>query len=249
MTIATITLQEQAAAPAAHPVHLPIRRRHSLKRRISASCPENVEAMALDAQPAKKCGEIPSNFLPETGCASAMDIDSVPSCVEFQDYVPTNYSFGPIHKDTIISSVAAVLHSWVDNAPTAPTSLFTGRASVSMTQFVSALVELLDYLRCDDTVLLTALCYIKRLSLGLYAVSAMNVFRLLLSSMLASIKYNDDIGISNIQFAQLVGLELKDIMALELNFMPLLQYKLYVPEAEFAGVCEEVRNIALNTVC
>eukprot|EP00698_Gefionella_okellyi_P007510 TRINITY_DN1840_c1_g1_i1.p1 TRINITY_DN1840_c1_g1~~TRINITY_DN1840_c1_g1_i1.p1 ORF type:complete len:220 (+),score=37.75 TRINITY_DN1840_c1_g1_i1:63-722(+) len=189
-----------------------------------------------------------SVFFPEGAETAPVDVEnliviepgSLPGCAGFEDY-----SCGePIDNSIIVPCVAAMLHIWVDNAPTAPISVFTGRASVSMTQFVSALVELLDYLRCDDTVLLTALCYIKRLSLGLYAVSAMNVFRLLLSSMLASIKYNDDIGISNIQFAQLVGLELKDIMALELNFMPLIQYQLYVPEEEFAGVCQEVRNMA-----
>eukprot|EP00698_Gefionella_okellyi_P007511 TRINITY_DN1840_c1_g1_i2.p1 TRINITY_DN1840_c1_g1~~TRINITY_DN1840_c1_g1_i2.p1 ORF type:complete len:222 (+),score=23.65 TRINITY_DN1840_c1_g1_i2:63-728(+) len=189
-----------------------------------------------------------SVFFPEGAETAPVDVEnliviepgSLPGCAGFEDY-----SCGePIDNSIIVPCVAAMLHIWVDNAPTAPISVFTGRASVSMTQFVSALVEMLNYIHCDYTILLTALCYIKRLSRGLYPVSYLNVFRLLLSSTLASLKFIDDIGISNNEFARLVCLELKDIGRLELNFMVLIRCQLYVSEAEYAAVYGEVRNMA-----
>eukprot|EP00698_Gefionella_okellyi_P007513 TRINITY_DN1840_c1_g3_i1.p1 TRINITY_DN1840_c1_g3~~TRINITY_DN1840_c1_g3_i1.p1 ORF type:complete len:278 (+),score=48.34 TRINITY_DN1840_c1_g3_i1:80-835(+) len=167
--------------------------------------------------------------------------------VDVQDYVPIPYYFGePIDRDSMVSGVAAVLHSWVDSAPSAPASIFTGPCSISIPKFVAVLVELLDCFEYHDNVLLIALCYIKRLSLGLHHVSAMNVFRLLLSSVLASIKYNEDVAVNNRQFAELVDLEFEDVNALERKFLSLLQYRLCISEAEFAGMCQEVRMAAAD---
>eukprot|EP00698_Gefionella_okellyi_P020238 TRINITY_DN6329_c0_g1_i7.p1 TRINITY_DN6329_c0_g1~~TRINITY_DN6329_c0_g1_i7.p1 ORF type:complete len:734 (+),score=188.98 TRINITY_DN6329_c0_g1_i7:104-2305(+) len=164
--------------------------------------------------------------------------------VEYQDYVPTNYSFGePLDREAIDFGVIALLHLWTSDAPTAPDSIFTGYSSITITELVSQLFDLLDSYEYDDNVLLTALCYIKRLSLGLYPVSATNVVRLLLSSV-SSIKFIGEPEFTNKMFAPLVDVEQKDVDALEREFLSLLQYQLHVTQAEFAGVYQEVRHMA-----
>lgn len=204
------------------------RRTWVVKRRITASCPESMEAEChYESQVTK------------------MDIDTTEMIHGPANDPPIAYKAETIERERMVDLVATAIHKWVDNAPTAPTNLFTGRASVSMQQFVSALLELLDYLRCDSNVLLTALCYIRRLGTS-YPVCSLNIFRLLLSSILAAIKFSDDVGITNVQFAQLVGLEVRDIMALEINFLPLIRYELYVREQEFVELCNEVHSVSTS---
>eukprot|EP00698_Gefionella_okellyi_P021641 TRINITY_DN7057_c0_g1_i1.p1 TRINITY_DN7057_c0_g1~~TRINITY_DN7057_c0_g1_i1.p1 ORF type:complete len:215 (-),score=22.99 TRINITY_DN7057_c0_g1_i1:234-824(-) len=146
-------------------------------------------------------------------------------------------------KVSIVSSVAQVLQSWVKVVPNAPTTIFSGNASVSIEHFVTALMDLLNYLQCDETVLLTCITYLKRINNSNFAITQANVFRLLLASMLVSIKFCDDIGITNSLFAQLVGLELKDVLTLERNFLTMMDFQFYISEPEFVSICADVRNV------
>jgi len=146
-----------------------------------------------------------------------------------------------VDKSVIVASVAQVIQAWIKTVPQAPTTIFSGNASVSLEHFVSALVDLLNYLQCDETVLLTAITYLKRISVSTFAITEANIFRLLLASMLVSVKFCDDVGITNQMYAQLVGLELKDVMALERNFLTLMDFQFYIGEHEFVSICSDVR--------
>jgi hypothetical protein len=141
-------------------------------------------------------------------------------------------------------ALSATLSDYVLQHSSIPTvfSVFNGQSSVSVADFVNALIDLLEYLDCDKETLITALAYVRRIvAQQLLPLCDANLFRLLLASVLAAIKYHDDVGIKNSQYAKLVGLSTCDVKCLEAGFVSLLHFGLFVPTEEFTHTLDDIR--------
>ncbi len=69
-----------------------------------------------------------------------------------------------------------------------------------------------------------------------------NFFRILLASVLLSIKYNEDDFYSNTFYAKVGGISLKEINLLEFEFMKLIQFNLFVQEEVYLKYKEYLLN-------
>lgn len=146
-------------------------------------------------------------------------------------------------KADLAASVTAMLTSWLNECKeNALPSVFNGRASVSLSQFVATILDLLEHLRCGKEVLLCCLTYVRRISMIPFPVTWNNIYRLLLASVLVSVKFMDDYGLHNRRYARLIGLEVTDILCLEYNFVRMLEYSLYISQQEFLHVCWSVHS-------
>eukprot|EP00698_Gefionella_okellyi_P006080 TRINITY_DN15545_c0_g1_i1.p1 TRINITY_DN15545_c0_g1~~TRINITY_DN15545_c0_g1_i1.p1 ORF type:complete len:235 (-),score=35.95 TRINITY_DN15545_c0_g1_i1:242-886(-) len=192
---------------------------------------------SLQSQPAQRRRSMPAGL-----CVVSQLVVSI--CDVQETFPVYSAPATPTDKSTVVASVARILTSWLKVAPSAPTTIFSGNASVTLEHFIGALVDLLKYLQCDETVLLTCITYLKRISTSNFAITSANIFRLLLASMLISVKFCDDVGITNTLYAQLVGLDVKDVINLERNFLTMMDFQFYISEPEFVAVCSDVRTAA-----
>ena len=78
------------------------------------------------------------------------------------------------------------------------------------------------------------LIYIDRLcELNNFIVNSYNVYKILFSSLIIAIKYNEDEFYDNKFYAKVGGLNLIEMNNLEINYLSLIDFKLYISEKVF----------------
>jgi len=182
----------------------------------------------------------------DPGSSRAQTVFKVPSQEhkpEFSDSPLVQWDVSKCHilrKDKLafVTGITAMLTTWLDGIKATPfASVFNGKASVPLAEFISTLVDLVDHLRCGRETLLMTVVYVRRSDSAAFPVSWNNIFRLLLAGVLTAVKMHDDYGLPNRRYARLIGLEVNDIISLEEHFIRQLNYELYINEPEFVGIC------------
>jgi len=101
---------------------------------------------------------------------------------------------------------------------------------ISVLSFLGRIVK---YTKAEESTLILALIYIDRICessdvrLNLHLLH-----RLLLTSVLVALKYNEDDIFSNAYYAKVFGINSEELFRLELEFLFLIKYNLYVPAEE-----------------
>lgn len=91
------------------------------------------------------------------------------------------------------------------------------------------LLRIQKYSEVEDSTLIIALIYIDRIckKKGII-LSKYNIHRLLFTSILVAIKYNEDIICDNSYFSKIAGVTKKELAMLEYEFMKIINFDLFV---------------------
>jgi len=102
-----------------------------------------------------------------------------------------------------------------------------------------------QYLRCSDESLIMSCMYINRLTTlrPPMEVTHLTCHRLLLTSVLISMKFYDDVFPSNTYSACVFGVTLAEINMLEFEFLKLLDWRLHVGSSEYKWFLESLSQI------
>jgi len=85
------------------------------------------------------------------------------------------------------------------------------------------------------------LIYIDRIcELNNFIINSYNVYKILFSSLIIAIKYNEDEYYDNKFYAKVGGLTLKEMNNLEINYLSLIDFKLYISEEVFDNYFENL---------
>lgn len=99
---------------------------------------------------------------------------------------------------------------------------------ISLNSYIKRLVK---YSGMDISSLILSIIYIDMFCIKYkYILTLNNIYRLLLSSCLLSIKFNEDITVDTKTYADIAGVTVRDLNNLELNLYVLLDYKLTVED-------------------
>ena len=90
------------------------------------------------------------------------------------------------------------------------------------------LTRILLYSKCEMNSLILSLYYLDRLYIKDIPINKHYIHKLLFSSILLSIKYNEDIIYKNDYYCQIFGVSLKELNLMEYNFFILLDYKFFI---------------------
>lgn len=103
---------------------------------------------------------------------------------------------------------------------------------ISIYKYVSRIAK---YSGCSNEVLILAMVYIDRIIVGnpSFRVNAYTVHRLALTSMTVAAKFFDDRYYSNRYYAQIGGLPVTELNALEVEFLYMLAFNLYVKDSHY----------------
>ena len=103
------------------------------------------------------------------------------------------------------------------------------------------LQRLVKYTQVESSTLIAMLIYIDRLcELNNFIVNSYNVYKILFSSLIIAIKYNEDEYYDNKFYAKVGGLTLKEMNNLEINYLSLIDFKLYISEEIFETYFENI---------
>ena len=91
------------------------------------------------------------------------------------------------------------------------------------------LLRIQNYSKVEDSTLIIALIYIDRIckKKGI-VLSKYNIHRLLSTSILIAMKYNEDIICDNLYYSKIAGVTNKELLVLEYEFMKLIDFDLFV---------------------
>ena len=103
--------------------------------------------------------------------------------------------------------------------------------SITIKNYLGRLVK---YTQAESSTLIAMLIYIDRLcELNNFIVNSYNVYKILFSSLIIAIKYNEDEFYDNKFYAKVGGLNLIEMNNLEINYLSLIDFKLYISEKVF----------------
>ncbi|KAK5580278.1 hypothetical protein RB653_000293 [Dictyostelium firmibasis] len=105
------------------------------------------------------------------------------------------------------------------------------------------LCRLMKYSPCSKECFVSSLLYIDRLLLecGL-SINSYNIHRILITTLLISTKYLDDIFYNNEFYSQVGGVSLKEMNTLELDFLKLLRFSAFCPIPLFNEYQKEMES-------
>ena len=111
--------------------------------------------------------------------------------------------------------------------------IFTSRSlpKISISDYIHRIMK---YTKIEETTLILALIYIDRLCRKKkILLTEYNVHRILFVSVLAALKYNEDKFYSNVYYAKIGGLEIKQLNTLEIEFVIGINFDLFVDNKIF----------------
>lgn len=104
------------------------------------------------------------------------------------------------------------------------------------------------YARCSNCCFAVALTYIDRvIETGAIVLSSLNVHRLLITSIMLAAKFLDDLFYNNAFYAKLGGVSVTEINALEIEFLKLINFSLYVSPEVYSQYNDELLRFATAT--
>lgn len=99
--------------------------------------------------------------------------------------------------------------------------------SISLFEYISRIMQ---FSNCSESCLILLMIYLDKLmSQKRLTLTELNIHRLVVTGLMVASKFHDDLFYNNAYYAKIGGVNLKEMNALELAFLNLMEYSLYVP--------------------
>jgi len=115
---------------------------------------------------------------------------------------------------------------------------------------ISYLERIRKYAKCSDCCFVISLIYIDRMIESCNVVlTSLNVHRLLITSIMLSAKFLDDLFYNNAFYAKLGGVSVTELNALEIEFLQKIHFSLYVSPESYSKYLSELRRFTGTDHC
>ena len=111
--------------------------------------------------------------------------------------------------------------------------------NISLLDYLKRIVE---YSNCEENTLISALIYIDRIA-KIKNITKLNVYKLIFTSILISLKYNEDGIYDNVYYSQIAGVSVQELFQMEYEYVLLLNFNFNISEFIFNQY-----KIALETI-
>ena len=110
------------------------------------------------------------------------------------------------------------------------------------------LLRLVKYTQVESSTLIAMLIYIDRLcEINNFTINSLNIYKIIFSSLVLAIKYNEEVIFDNKFFARIGGISLSEMNFLETVYLNLINFKLYVSDEIFETYIENI-NETINKI-
>ena len=98
--------------------------------------------------------------------------------------------------------------------------------NISLLDYLKRIVE---YSNCEENTLISALIYIDRIA-KIKNITKLNVYKLIFTSILISLKYNEDGIYDNVYYSQIAGVSVQELFQMEYEYVLLLNFNFNISE-------------------
>ena len=117
--------------------------------------------------------------------------------------------------------------------------------SITIKNYLGRLVK---YTQAESSTLIAMLIYIDRLcEINNFIINSFNVYKIIFSSLVIAIKYNEEEYFGNKYLAKVGGLSLNEMNLLELIYLNLIDFNLYVSDEVFQTYYNNI-NATINEI-
>ena len=111
--------------------------------------------------------------------------------------------------------------------------------TISINKYIERIVK---YTNCEENTLILSLIYLDKICLKNIKLTVYNIHKFVFSSILVSIKFNEDKIYKNDYYAYIAGVSLKELNLMEDNFLQILDYQVFVNKNIFNKYIINLRN-------
>ena len=111
--------------------------------------------------------------------------------------------------------------------------------TISINKYIERIVK---YTNCEENTLILSLIYLDKICLKNINLTVYNIHKFVFSSILVSIKFNEDKIYKNDYYAYIAGVSLKELNLMEDNFLQILDYQVFVKKNIFNKYIINLRN-------
>ena len=132
-----------------------------------------------------------------------------------------------------IQAVIKSLNSFINSSFRLSPSLFTNTSlpEISIEDYLTRIIE---FTQIEESTLIRSLIYIARLCSNTnMEITELDIHKIALTAIVLSIKYNEDLIYSQEEYANVGGVDTKELTALEAEFLNGLEFKLFINTTEF----------------
>ena len=94
------------------------------------------------------------------------------------------------------------------------------------------IIRIISYSNCDENILISSLVYFDKIG-KIKKITYSNVYKILFTSILLSLKYNEDEIYNNEYYSQIAGVSKYELKQMEYEYFVLLNFNLYIEEELF----------------
>lgn len=99
---------------------------------------------------------------------------------------------------------------------------------------MSFLERIRTYTELEKSSLINSIIYIDRLcAIAKITLTPLNIHRIVIGSILSSIKYNEDFHFKFGYYSQVFGISIKELNEIEFTFLRMIKYDLYVAQIDY----------------
>ena len=159
------------------------------------------------------------------------------------DYSTSGRSSFNSNDNSLIEKINSILESLIEenkNLENFKESMKLQKKSIFFSKEVPE-ISVLDYLYriqnisdAEENTFILALIYIDKIcETASIVLSENNIHRILFMSILTAIKYNEDMYYDNEYYAKIAGISSKELKNMELEYLKLIKFELYVIKSKF----------------
>ena len=159
------------------------------------------------------------------------------------DYSTSGRSSFNSNDNSLIEKINSVLESLIaenknlenykENMKQQKKSIFY-LADVPEISVLDYLYRIQNYSDAEDNTFILGLIYIDKIcETASIVLSENNIHRILFMSILSAIKYNEDLYYDNKYYAKIAGISTKELKKMELEYLKLIKFELYVNKSKF----------------
>lgn len=105
------------------------------------------------------------------------------------------------------------------------------------------LIRLFEYSKCEESSIILTLIYIDRACSNGVFLTPFIIYRLLSAGLILSLKFNEDIIVSNEYFSKIAGITKANLNRVEYEFIGLLRCELFINEERYLQYKNYLDNI------
>ena len=106
-----------------------------------------------------------------------------------------------------------------------------------------------QFTELERSTLICTLIYLDRITKSnLIILTEYNVYRLLLMSIIVSIKYNEDVNFLNDYYCKIAGLNLKEFNKIEAEYVYCINFNFFIKDNEFQTYKKYLENYCYNKI-